>query len=260
MYTKKSEIYVVSQPKKLMLSILVVDFPLTEQLPESIHDKLGWLVDYSDVFFVFSEPHFKEQKMVDKIKFTSLYQGCGFIDTKTTSIGNELIKILQYDKAIFEEIKNHLGVTIGKLSDVDKYESYIFTHLRDIVLPNITRPIFKNRRLTSYEFFNIYELKDTSTLKSGFGKIFSTIVNALKRRNQDTDKIGMFCTWHSKSPFIYLPKIAINSILQYKELDKDGFKTWVDTFISVDPRYMFASLINYIGIEILNLEIEHVKV
>ena len=259
MFTKKNEIYVVSQPKKLILSILVVDFPLTEQLPESIHDKLGWLVNFSDVFFVFSEPHFKEHKMVDKIKFTSLYQGCGFIDTKTTSIGDDLIKILQYDKEIFEETKNHLGVTIGKLSDVKSYELHEFSHIRDSILSNITRPIFKIRRLTSSEFFNIYELKNIPVLKSGFGKIFSTITNALIRRNQETDKIGMYCTWHSESPFIYLPKITVNSILQNRELDIDGFKAWINTFITIDPRYMFASLINYIDIEILNLEIGQVK-
>ena len=75
----------------------------------------------------------------------------------------------------------------------------------------------------------------------------------------DTDRIGMYCTWHSESPFIYLPKITINSILQYKELDEVGFKIWVDTFITEDPRFMLASLINYIGIERLNLEIEQVK-
>lgn len=261
MCTKKNEIYIVSQPKRLILSILVVDMPLTEPLPDSIHYKLGRLVDFSDVFFIFSEPHFKEQRMVDKIKFTSLYQGCGFIDTKTTSIGNELIKVLQYEKEIFEETKNHLGITIGKLSDVDKYEMTNFTTLRDSIIPNIGRPIFTLRRLTSSEFFKIYELKDLSILNTGFGKIFSTIVNALlTRRGLYTDKVGMYCTWHSESPFIYMPKTALNSILQYKKLDETGFNSWVNTFVTIDPRFMMASLFNYIGIDILNLEIEQVKV
>lgn len=262
MYTKKNEIYVISQPKKLILSILVVDLPLTEPLSDKIHNNLGWLVNYSDIFFVFSEPHLKDQKMVDKIKFTSLYQGCGFIDSKTKSLGSEIIKILQYDKEIFEETKNHLGLTIGKLSDLESYKEPDFLHIRDVVLPNITRPIYTERRLTSKELFNIYELKNNTTevfYDRDKGKIFSTILNALKKRSQETDKIGMYCTWHSDSPFIYIPKISLNTILQYKKSDELGFKDWIDTFITLDPRYLFASLINYVGLEKLNMEIGQVK-
>lgn len=257
--TKKGEIYVISQPKRLILSILVVDLPLSEPLPEKIHQNLGWLINFSDVFFVFSEPHFKEQSTVDKIKFTSLYQACGFIDSKTECISHELIKTLKYDKEIFEETKNHLGITIGKLSDVVDYSSTDFSCIRNVMLSKITRPVFEIRRLTTDELFNIYKLDNLTEHKKSKGKLFSTILNALYRRSLETDKIGMYSTWHSESPFIYLPKISINTILQQEQLDSEGFKDWINTFISIDPRYLIASLIDHLGLEILNLKIDQVK-
>lgn len=270
MLTKKDEIYIINQPKKLVLSLIVVDNHLDCPLDDDTHENLGWLTEYSDVFFVFTESHWSGQKMVDKIKFTSLYNGCGFIDSSNKKLGNSFIKVLNYDKEIMSITKNHLGFTVSLLSEVKKFKESDLNKIINNILPNnISRPIYKERRLGSTELFNIYSLGDTvldkfPSLKSAGLKIksvFNIILNALLRKKHlDTDGVGMFCTWHAYCPLIYIPKITIDTMLSRIDEEKEDFDYWVNTFITPDPRYFFASLIRYLGIDTLNFTIDSVKI
>lgn len=270
MLTKKDEIYIINQPKKLLLSLIIVDTHLDCPLNDEVHENLGWLTEFSDIFFVFSESHWSGQSGVDKIKFTSLYNGCGFIDSDNKKLGSKFIKVLSYDKEIMRETKNHLGTTVSLLSDVRNLKKSDFNKIINNILPNnVSWPIYKERRLGSTELFNIYSLKETvldkyPSLKTAGLKIksvFNIILSALLRKKHlDTDGIGMFCTWHAYSPMMYIPKVTIETILSHAENEKEDFDYWVDTFITPDPRYFFASLIRYLGLDILNFTIDSVKI
>lgn len=264
MWKEKNEIYILNQPKRLLLSIIVVDLPLSKALEEKIHFNLGWLVDYSDLFFIFSESHFPEQNRVDKMKFTSLYGGCGYIENTKDSISSNLVKILLYDKEILGDTQNHLGISVSRLSDISELATHQFSSIQSIMGSSITRPIYTVRRLSSSELFNIYSLNKIEPENSvqeltGRG-IFKTIMRALRVRKKLGNKIGMYSTWHSESPIMYFPKSAIESILRHRDLGKNEFEEWSETFITSDPRYYLASLVNNCGLEILNMEVENVKV
>ena len=269
MLTKKDEIYVISQPKKLVLSLIVVDSNLESELKEKVHNSLGWLKDYSDIFFIFSEKHRPGQRMVDKIKFTSLYNGCGFIESSSERLGHSIFKALRYDKEIFSEDRIHHGFTISLLSELENIKVLDIKKIVENIIPNnISWPIYKERRLDSKELYNIYKLRNplldepTSQNKAGqiIKSIFSILVNALKRRKfkGETDGVCMYSTWHSLSPMIYIPNACMKIILDHTE-DED-FYNWLDTFNREDPRYIFASLINYLGLEIFDNEIENIDI
>ena len=263
MFKEKDEIFILNQPKRLMFSVIVVDLPLTKPLDDKVHDNLGWLTSYSDIFFIFPESHFPEQSKIDKRKFTSLYNGCGYTECSSKLIGRNIIKTLLYDVEILCNTKNHLGTTISRLSDLSIVSEKQFENLLNIISSGISRPIYTERRLSSSELFDIYSLEDIKSdpsVQNLSGRsIFRTIIKALHLKRDSIDSLGMYSTWHSNSPYLFFPKSSINSILRYRDLDKPGFNKWVDTFINSDPRYLLASLVNTCGLEILNMETDKVK-
>lgn len=265
MLKRKDEIYIIHQPRKIIFSLIIVDTLLEKGLDEKIHDNLGWLVNYSDIFFVFPEKHFPELSKINKRKFTSLYQGCGFIESTTKALGTDIIKTLLYDREILSNTRDHLGITISNISDLSNISEKQFNNIHSAISAGISRPVYTVRRLSSSEFHDIYclgEINYEQSLKNltGHTNIFKTIMKALWKKGNLTDDIGMYSTWHSKSPIMYFPKSAIESILRYRTIDKDSFNNWVETFINVDPRYLIASLVNTCGLDILNMEIDKVEV
>lgn len=262
----KDEIYILRQPDKLILSIIVVDIDLDKPVNDKAHSNLGWLTDFSDVFFIFNESHWSGQAFVGKEKFTSLYQGCGFISSDSKNLGKSLMRVFEYDKEILSEEKVHLGYTITNLSDLVELGITHFNHLTTS-LPYISRPIYKERRLTSSEFFDIYKYKenDSSVEKSlsnqpGRKSIWRVMMEAWwKKRGNEKDRTGMYSNWHSNSPLIYLPKGIVGLILDTTSQDS-FFNAWTETFITGDVRFFIASLIKHLGIEILNMEVLEVKV
>ncbi len=260
----KDEIYILRQPEKLIFSIIVVDKELDEPVDDKAHFNLGWLTDFSDVFFIFNESHWSNQVFVGKEKFTSLYQGCGFISGDSKNLGKSLMRVFEYDKEILSEEKAHLGYTIINLSDLVELGTAHLKHLTTS-LPYISRPIYKERRLTSSEFFNIYQECDSSIEKplinqSGRKSIWRVMMEAWwKRRGNEKDRTGMYSTWHSNSPLIYLPKGIVGLILDKTSQDS-FFNAWTETFVTGDVRFFIASLIKHLGIEILNMEVLEVKV
>lgn len=250
MAIKNNEIYVINQPKRILLSLVVVDDDLSNPLSKDVHEALGRLQEYSDLFFVFTNQHNK----IDKIKFTSLYRGCGFIVSPDNRTGRSIFKSLKYDLEIFSDQRKHLAITVSRISDTNKSDN--FERLLTIT-GKLTRPIFECRTLRSDEFHNIYTItQDTLEDKGGNKGIFKTLLGMLrKKREVDSDRKGMFNTWHSETDLLYFPSIVIEQFLKNDEVN---FETWVDTFDTLDPRYMFASLTNLLNIKILNLNYSQV--
>ena len=260
----KDEIYILRQPEKLILSIIVIDQELKSGLSGKEHFNLGWMTDYSDIIFVFAEDHWNNQKQIDKEVFTSLYQGCGFISVSNKDLGTGIIKVLEYDREILSDTMVHQGYAVLNMSGLDNIDSPTYSQILNIV-PYISRPVYEERRLDSSEFHSIYsmtELKETPLKKfPGRDKlwgIFKIIVSALKKR-LDSKKEGMFSTWHTKSDLVYFPRLIINQILDYVDKDRDYFNIWSKTFITPDIRYFIASLVKHLRIEILNVPINNVK-
>ena len=82
----KEEMYVVNQPRHLMISIILMDYDYYP-LPDNIHTGLCKLSEISDIVFIFSDSHFDNSK-ISKEKITTLYQACAFIDSSGNPINN----------------------------------------------------------------------------------------------------------------------------------------------------------------------------
>ena len=256
----KNEIYIIEQPKRILISFIVVNLSLMEALNNRIHETLIKLVDYSDLFFIFPESHFPEQSKIDKIKFTSLYRGCGFITAENDRIGEPLFKALNYGVEVLSEEKKHLGFMISQLSDLENV-SQDFEKLLLITGP-IERPVFRSRFLSGQELHQIYTIPDNSsdTDKKRKSNIFKVLLSLLKKKKYlETDEKGMYSTWHSDSPIIYLPRATMETLCNSKKLGEADFEDWINTFTSSDPRYLMSSLINALGLKILNMNFNEVE-
>ena len=254
MAVKNNEIYVINQPKSIILSLIVIDLDLVKELPEKIHNALVKLRDYSDLFFIFTQDH----KKIDKIKFTSLYRGCGFIISPGNNLGRSIFKIMEYDLEIFNDLKKHLAITISRISDLNDIVNKDLEKLT-LMTGSIGRPVFRNRILKSEELHDIYTIPEELKPVEESKNVFKTIIGMIKHKKEiqlETDGVGMFNTWHSNSPVMYFPKPIIE---QFVEKDSINFENWVDTFTTSDPRYMFSSLINLMNIKILDLDFWEVK-
>lgn len=252
MAIKNNEIYVINQPRRIIISLIVVDQDLKTPLNKDVHESLEKLREYSDLFFIFTDQH----KNVDKIKFTSLYRGCGFIVSPDNKIGRSIIKALKYDLEIFSDTRNHLAITVSRITDTNKSDNY---ERLLMMVGKISWPVFECRTLDSGEFHNIYTItQDTLNDNGGNRSIFKTLLGMLRRKKEvDSDGIGMFNTWHSETDLLYFPSVVIERFLKGSEIN---FETWVDTFDTLDPRYMFASLTNLLNIKILNINYSKVKI
>lgn len=225
----KDEIYILHQPKHSILSIILVnsEFPI----PEPQHNSLSKLLEFSDVFFIFP----KSIKGIDKEKFTSLYEGCGWIE-ESLRLPETYLHAILYSLEIFE---CHVGFCISRLSDL----------ILDIIDPqkiisltgsSIVSPVFKTRKLTSPEFYNIY--KETN---SG---IFKT----------KSDSSNMYASYTSESPILYFKRSNLGTIVDFWKSVEDN--KYINSFTLKDPRYFFASVCKFLGINTLNSDIHDLDI
>lgn len=223
---KKEEIYVINQPKHNLLSVVVVDceLPITKE----VHKNINELRTISDVLFVFLEQH----RNINKKKFTSLYECCGYIES-TENIGRTIMKALIYGKEIFE---HRFGYTIGNLSDLKRPG---FTDkLQKLIMSPISQPVFKLRRLSSEEYYEIYNEKRRCFL--------------CNKENID----NMFCSYTSDSMMMFMRTRTIDVLFDFMNSNKDV----VDSFKKTDPRFFYASLIKFLNIEQVDENLEDLEI
>lgn len=249
---KKDEVYVLNQPKHLILSIIVVDtkFPLSQKT----HENLSKLLEISDIGLVFSDKYFPEQLKIDKRKFSSLYQSCFFIDSEY-NVGLTVMKSLLYGRAIFD---NHIGYTISMLSDLENLVPDDLDKLLKITGSSIAKPVFKIRRLDTNEFFEIYNKDDKKEKSPTKISLYRKILERLRGNELQNDERRMYSIWHSNSKFMHFKSSVVGLICEEYCLNDKNLEV-INTFDEADPRYLFSSLIKMMGIDILNLDLKDVS-
>ena len=225
----KDEIYILHQPKHSVISIVLVDseFPV----PQEQHESLDRLLEFSDVFFVFP----KSVRGIGKEKFTSLYEGCGWIE-EDLGLPETYLHTILYSLEIFE---CHVGFCISRLSDLtpDIIDSQ---KIINITGSSLGSPVFKTRKLTSHEFYDIY--KETN---SG---IFKT----------RPDSSNMYASYTSGSPILYFKRSNLGTIIDFWRSSEDN--KYIKSFTLSDPRYFFASVCKFLGIGTLDSDIHDLDI
>lgn len=252
---KKDEIYVLDQPKHIIQSVIVIDsntFPISDK----IHENLSKLSEISDIIFVFSEVHFPGQKKIVKRKFSSLYQANAYIDSPGEILGNTIFKSLLYSREIFD---SHVSYTISLLSDLEKVTDSDIEGLIKITGSSILKPIYKERKLTSSELYNNYKAPDykAKTSFKNFIKWYIFGEEIIELPDNYFNK--MYSIWHTDSPFMFYRTGTIKYFCE-KFLNDVEFQAKIDSFDENDPKYLFASITRSMGIEVLNLNIEDIKI
>ena len=247
-------VYVLNQPKHIILSVVVVDCQVP--LKTSIHNDLDKLIRYSDVIFIFCNDKFSSNKKIDKRKFTSLYQACGFIES-SGNLAKTLFTVLEYSKEIF---KKHIGITISNLDNIDITDIQI-KNLIEINGSAIMKPVFKIRRLESNELFEIYERDIESEEIEAKFKITTSILNFIDRKNKiiTEDNYGMFKCYTSDSKLLYFKNGTINLILNF--VNNPESTNYINSFENeLDIRSVLSSIIKKLGIDNLNQNIEDLEI
>lgn len=220
----KDEIYILHQPKHSVISIVLIDseFPV----PQEQHESLGKLLRFSDLFFVFP----KSVKGIGKEKFTNLYEGCGWIE-EGPGISETYLRTILYSLEIFE---CHVGFCILRLSDL-KLDIIDPEKIISITGSSISSPIFKTRKLTSQEFYDIYKETNTGIFKPS------------------QDSFNMYASYTSGSPILYFKRSSIGIIIDFWRSSEDN--NYIKSFTFQDPRYFFASVCKFLGISTIDSEI-----
>ena len=222
----KDEVYILHQPKHSIISLVLVnkkEFPLTEQE----HESLDKLLSFSDVFFIF--PSYA--KGIKKEKFTSLYEGCGWIE-ESAGLPETYLHAILYSLEIFE---CHVGFCISRITDL-KPELINPQLTITVTASSINSPIFKIRKLTSPEFYDIY--KDTN---SGIFK-------------SSRDNSNMYSSYTSESPILYFKRSNLGDIINFWRAGEDKIK-YINSFTLADPRYFFASICKFLEVKTIDSEI-----
>lgn len=182
----KNTVYVENQPKKSLMSIIIINKSIISQ---EEHDSISKLGEISDLFFIFG----KNSKGINPEKFTSLCEGCAWI--KENNLVSGFLTAHAYSSNIFQ---CHLGYL---LSDINDLKRNINTNeiLRIHALGN-TLPIVRIERKTVEELREIYEEK-----------------KSLWKR--DT-KIGKYSTYKTDSWTIFFRKLPESC------LDKEWVSTF----------------------------------
>lgn len=231
----KDEIFILHQPKYAVFSVVSVNssFPLSQKQ----HLEVDKLREFSDIFFIFSDKDFPESSKVDKNKFTSLYEGCGWIDCGE-NLCETFLKTLQYSLEIFEK---HVGFCIINLSDlentnVEKYSGKVIT----MTASTSSSPVLKIDRLDSEEFYNIYTKKNTGLFKKS---------NPLE---------NMYCSYKSTTNIVYFKRSIAGLLINFWKSSENN--KYIKSFEQNDLRYFIASVFKFLTISTLDSDISDLDI
>lgn len=255
----EGEIYVMSQPKHIIASIILMDtsYPLEKET----HDAIFKLGEISDLIFIFSSRDFPvEISGIKKDKFTTLYKGCAFMEVGNYGISLGVMKMLSYCKEVFDK---HLGYCISMSSLLGNIKDEDIDNIIKVQSSSIIKPIFKYSRLSSEEMYKFYAItekeKDRKAIKifsmNNFGMDF--FVERLLR-DEYIEQDCRYCTWKSDSSLMYFKNGVINTFLD--RLKENDTYQIVKTFTDTDIRYLFTNLTKICGIDIVNYNIGELEI
>lgn len=256
----KEEIYVINQPKHIITSIILMDtcYPLKD----NVHEGLFKLGEISDLIFVFSPQNFPvETSSIKKEKFTTLYQGCAFMEIGEKGLSLGLMKLLLYCQEIFNK---HLGYIVTMASCMGDIKQNTIDKIMTIQGSSMAKPIFEARRLNPNEMYEFYKneksiKEDISLLK--FTGLFGTdFINSMILGDEYKGYTDCrYCTWKSESSIMYFKNGVIKIFLDRFE-ESDKMKEIVKTFTDPDIRYLFANLTKLCGLENINYNIDNLEI
>lgn len=204
---------VLKQPEKAIVSIIVVN-----SLPtENIHNKLDELRKISDLIFVFGNID------IDYEKFTSLYQGCGYVVRDKETIVERLKFTLEYCLEIF---KSHASYLLCPDIELLGYNEIDFESLRSVCFAGLNLPIMIDRRLSNEEFKKIYTPR--------YGWLGNLVENDYGKYSSHTTISSMI---------LFKPSMIVTLL----DLSVGIIKTF-----SNNPSHWIASIIERNGIEHIN--------
>lgn len=246
----KDEIFVINQPKKSIISIVIVNdlsFPLTNTL----HDNIFELEELSDVLFIFPD----STKNINIEKFANLYRSIGWIESGG-NLSKTIMKTLDYCINIFEN--QYVGFNIVNTKDIkdEKLTNRLKDNINKVNLSSVKMPIFSISRLGPSELYDIYKDDNMTSLIP-----IQTKVNWKFWEKSEEDKtlekkdsVNMFSTYKSESKVLYFKVNTIKTLVEFYKIDGNTAK--FESFVWDDCRYMFASMIKYFGIDNHNCNID----
>lgn len=253
---QKDEIYVLRQPEKTTLSIIIMkdEFPLSDKL----HEDFEKLSKISDIILIFSDKYFPKSKDINKERFSNIYRVTGWIDS-SDNLPKSIVKVLKYSKEIFNK---HVTYTIMNSWEMNLSDRLI----NNIVLSGtlVTRPVYKTVRLSSTDYFNIYKKHENEdTIVSLPRPCNSSGWNFFKLRNtestrgnliKDTHLFRSFSSYTTKTSVFLFKAVTANNLISF--FDDPLSDEYIETFDWEDFRYCFASLIKRLNIETVDVNIE----
>ena len=226
----KDDIFILHQPKYAIISIVIVNSKLP--LSEKQHNQISKLEEFSDVFFIFSDTVFPESRKINKNKFTSLYEGCGWING-----GNNLcqtfLKSILYSLEIFETHAGFCIINIDDLEDIE-VEKYV-SRIRSITASTITSPVFKIERLGPSEFYDIYLKKNSGVFK------------------KDNPTENMYCSYTSPSKILYFKRSVAGIFVDFWRSSENN--EYINSFSQSDIRYFISSMTKFLTLQTIDSNI-----
>ena len=230
---EKGEFYILSQPSRMVLSIVLIDSVLP--LQEEVHQRLLDLSETCDIFFIFKGGIGKYSAE----NFGSLYSACGYIEaTNEERLSEVLMRTLEYEKEIFEF--PHSLILYTQTSD---FTSIGREKLLEISASSISKPIFQTRRLNSAEFFEIYnkEYQKENWLSRYF---------MIPIRDYSGCTENIYSSWKSESKEMIFRVPVIEKFIKFW---KDTGESYVYSFSNPDLRVFLASMCGKLKIDVLNM-------
>ena len=228
MKKERNEVYVINQPQKALMSIVLIgknEYPLTDR----IHDRLYELSCISDLFFIF---HGEGNRGINEDKFCNLYSGCGWM-IAGDSLPGSFIRAGKYGNEIFKTPAGYLVV-----SDVYALPEIETENIQKINGSGLLLPIFKERRLGTDEFYQIYNSP-------------ADIVSKLSRPIDKLDK--KYSIWTSESDIIFFRPDLFE---KFETLPAE----YTRSFSWSDIRYFIASAVKKLLIGNTNSNIDDLDI
>ena len=248
-YMISDEVFVLEQPKESIITLVVINQSLEKPLSALQHDNLELLRSRTGLFFIFLDELL--DKNVSREKFSNLYRAKAWLNSGKGNFGKNLFKCIEYIKEIFSK---HYNVLITDLSGLDNVSSQemktcLFNAIK-VGMTRIARPIMKISRLDPVSFFSIYYDPNSITEEKSF---LSNFFNIKEEKKIGPEVINMFCNNTSSSPIVMIRSEFIDIILNFKDNDT---RDYIETFKErLDFRYLIASLIKYLGVEVIDEDI-----
>ena len=255
----KNAVYVLNQPKHMILTVINVSdiYPKSED----IHETIDKLQEISDIMFVFREDC---EKYINPKKFASLYQACGFI-ISGGNLDKTVLESLYYSKEIFSKHSTYLLTNESGMSNIGDLNK-LLNNIVQLNMSIIQRPVFKIYRMSDEQLYEYYKISDSSK----FTRVIDTndfwyfrLWNLVKYTfsKKEPEFLNMFTTHNTDSGFIFIRAATIGSFLDKYGAGDSGIMNFVDSFqTNLYPGAMFASYFRQQGIQILNEDIENLKI